>query len=409
MYRSIHCSCTSLSAIKRKVSKPADWKLKKLKTNIPSLHSEGDRVVDCYSVEANENKAIIEAETLTVNGLVIERLSDRVLVEIQLLLNETHTHVSEKFQNFFVKNNISNRFQLICSQKPTLSEMGVVAGDNVSVQLSPQKAIASDSSNDIPFDGWITAVSERKNILQRPSATSSGNKITMKAIASNVEQMVIVVATQPFVPLESIDRYLVAAHRYDVENVLLVVNKADLPGSAQLLQELSHYQDPLLGVQLLSASATACDGLTELRQALSGKTSILVGQSGVGKSSLVNALIPSARIRTAELVRHASIGAHTTSNARLHHLPALPGASSGIGAIIDCPGIRELGIWHLDSSVVQAGFRDVLHHAAGCRFRNCGHSEREANHCAVRAAVARGLLHPLRLQSYGKLLGLDLG
>lgn len=126
----------------------------------------------------------------------------------------------------------------------------------------------------------------------------------------------------------------------------------------------------------------------------------------MGKSSLVNALIPAANVRTAELVRHASIGAHTTSNARLHHLPAL--ADEPPAAIIDCPGIRELGIWHLDSAWVLGGFPDVLLHAASCRFRNCGHREREASHCAVRAAVASGRLHPLRLQSYGKLLGIDL-
>ena len=126
----------------------------------------------------------------------------------------------------------------------------------------------------------------------------------------------------------------------------------------------------------------------------------------MGKSSLVNALLPSARARTSPLVRHAPLGAHTTANARLHRLPALADCPSG--ALIDCPGIRELGIWHLDSRAVRDGFRDVMHYAAHCRFRNCGHCEREAAHCAVRAAVDSGLLHPLRLQSYGKLLGLDL-
>jgi ribosome biogenesis GTPase len=274
----------------------------------------------------------------------------------------------------------------------------VVAGDRVSV-------LVGDSVHEGEGDGVVVCVQSRLSLLQRPSSGSGANKVAMKAIASNLDQMLVLTAAQPEVPASTIDRCIVAALRYGIEEVAVVVNKMDLPASQALLNSLAHYSaSPLLNYKLLPLSLSQPEGggeggLAALREVLAGKTSILVGQSGVGKSSLINALVPLANIRTGGLVKHALIGSHTTSNARLHHLPG-----EGGGAIIDSPGIRELGVWHLEYHHILSGFKEIDHFSKLCRFRNCKHSAAESKFCAVWKAIDEGHIHPDRFDSFQSLV-----
>lgn len=316
------------------------------------------------------------AQSTLIDGLVIERLGDRLLVE---------------YHNSTFSSNVPQR--LVCSQRSIFTKDQIVPGDRVQFSLNP----ISDNKTAIDTAvGVVQSLQDRKNVLQRPSATSTRNKVQMRPIASNIDQLLIVISVQPLVPLPTIDRYIISALVYNIPNVCLVINKADLPDTDELHNSFYYYAN--LGYKLIKASTKTSAGLDELRSCLKGKTSVFVGQSGVGKSSLVNTLIPQAQIRVGDLISNNNFGAHTTSNARLYHLD-----EKG-SVIIDSPGIRELGVWHLPAADIQQGFVEIDSHAQKCKFRNCLHREEDAKFCAVWQAVQKGEIHQNRYNSFMALV-----
>ena len=209
-------------------------------------------------------------------------------------------------------------------------------------------------------------------------------------MAANIDQVAIVIAPEPTPHGNLIDRYLVATEAMGAA-ALLVVNKADLLADAGTAAVLATLLAPYeaLGYPVIEASrATA--GAT-LGAALAGHTSVLVGQSGVGKTSLVNALLPGLDRRTGELSGPGRKGRHTTTTAELYHL------ATG-GDLIDSPGIREFGLDHLPRDTVAGGFREFRPFLGHCRFRDCRH--RDEPGCALLEAVAAGKVSSERLASY---------
>lgn len=249
-----------------------------------------------------------------------------------------------------------------------------VAGDRVVWQQGPEA-------------GVIVAIEQRRSLLSRPDFNGQP-----KSIAANIDQMLIVVAAQPPVYANLIDRYLVAAEAHGLD-ALIVQNKADIPLDADTQAMLQAYEQT--GYRLLRVSSKSGEGLPELKAALRDAISIFVGQSGVGKSSLVNALLPDANTAVGELSHAADKGRHTTTTARLFHFP------EG-GDLIDSPGIREFGVQNLDRAAVERGFREFQPFIDQCRFRDCRH-ESEPN-CGLRAALERGDITPARLQSYRQII-----
>lgn len=238
-------------------------------------------------------------------------------------------------------------------------------------------------------EGVVVALERRETVLRRPDPY--GN---LKPVAANVNRMLVVFAPVPTPSTVLLDRYLVAAELSDIEPVLLL-NKADL-----IDDELRPLMDDLtslyrrIGYTVLEASAESATGMTSLRKTLSDHTSVLVGQSGVGKSSLVNVLLPDARLQTAQLSDRSGLGQHTTTTARLFHLP------EG-GDLIDSPGIREFGLWHIDEEELLRGYRDLREFAGHCRFRNCTH--RHEPGCALHEAVENGDLDAERLDNFFRI------
>src|SRR5574343_1894065 len=227
----------------------------------------------------------------------------------------------------------------------------------------------------------IEAIQPRRSLLYR------SNEIRQKLIAANVDQLVIVVATEPAFSDELVARALLAADSEDIE-ALIVLNKADL---ADKLPAAQAQLGILAGLGYAILELSALDHAEELRPFLQGKTSVLVGQSGMGKSTLVNALIPAANAATREISQALDSGKHTTTHATLYHLD--PESD-----LIDSPGLQEFGLGHLDRHEIESAFPEFRDHLGQCRFRDCRH-DREPG-CALVAAVAQGHIDPNRFAIY---------
>ena len=267
-----------------------------------------------------------------------------------------------------------------CNLRRTLSSL--VTGDRVVWRPG------LESSQGI--SGVVEAVHPRTTVLTRPDFYDG-----IKPVAANIDQIVLVTSIVPELSCHIIDRYLVAAE--DVEMPpLIVLNKSDLLSEQQreeALAKLARYQ--AIGYPVLLASCETAEGLDALKAALKDRTSIFVGQSGVGKSSLVNAVMPHVQAATGEVSDNSGLGQHTTTTARLYHFP------SG-GSLVDSPGIREFSLWHLAPERVAWCFREFRSYLGGCRFRDCKHGSDPG--CLLQEAVQTGQIHPDRLASYHRIM-----
>ncbi|MGC0120966.1 small ribosomal subunit biogenesis GTPase RsgA [Pseudoalteromonas piscicida] len=269
---------------------------------------------------------------------------------------------------------------LRCNIRRTVTSL--VCGDEVIFR----RAKVSDGD----LAGVIEAVHERRTQLTRPDFYDG-----VKVVAANIDQILMVSAVVPEFTPQIIDRYLVACEDMGIEPILLL-NKIDL-----LDQESLEYIDEVLdiyrelGYRVLLVSTKSGEGIDELKHMLEDKNNIFVGQSGVGKSTLVNTVLPNADILTKEVSENSGLGQHTTTVSRLHHLP------SG-GNLIDSPGIREFGLWHLDVERVTWCFKEFREFIGGCRFRDCKHLNDPG--CLLHEAVDEGKISELRFESYHRIL-----
>ncbi len=239
--------------------------------------------------------------------------------------------------------------------------------------------------------GVIEARLDRDTLLQRPD--NFGN---LKPVAANIDYIVIVIAPEPEPFQGLIDRYIVAAETVGIPPVVLL-NKTDLltdENRAELDQMMELYES--LGYHTIRASAKdeSGQGLSELLAWLDQHTSVFVGQSGVGKSSLIQSLLPEHDIKVGGLSETTRKGTHTTTTAKLFHLP------SG-GDLVDSPGIREFGLWHINEQQLLEGFVEFRPHLGLCRFRDCRHQQEPG--CAINEAVANGEISARRMDSYRRI------
>jgi len=294
---------------------------------------------------ASKTEKILTNKELSQKGRVITRYGQRQLVE----------------------SSIGELFQCTGRQNIGLS----VAGDEVIFQP------ADDT------EGIVTAILPRANELSQKN----------KLIAVNIDQLWLVLSTEPHYQFELIDRYLIMAENANLP-INIIVNKIELLDELdQLNKDFSLYQN--INYQVHFTSIKNQLNLDLLKNQLANKTNIFLGQSGVGKSSLINTLIPDLELRVSEISSKSKLGKHTTTNTTIYHIP------SG-GDLIDSPGIREFQLDDFDAKEIMNGFREFKALAGKCRFRNCQHINEPD--CAVKVALDTGEIHPSRYKNYINLL-----
>ena len=282
----------------------------------------------------------------------------------------------------------------------------VAVGDRVTVTMQPDSYQQS---------AWITAIDDRRNYIIRRSINLSKQS---HILAANVDQALLVVTViRPQTSTTFIDRFLASAEAYRVP-VILVFNKSDL-----LDDDLRHYQQMMvtlysgLGYECRQVSAETGDGIEELRPLLRGKITLLSGNSGVGKSTLINRLVPGASLKTAAISDAHQTGQHTTTFSEMISLPLTPSRRGGTAApeasptggglegasyLIDTPGIKGFGTFDMEREELTSYFREIFEFSKQCRFSNCTHTHEPG--CAVLQAVADHYIAESRYQSYLSML-----
>ncbi|WP_131783099.1 ribosome small subunit-dependent GTPase A [Legionella gresilensis] len=269
-----------------------------------------------------------------------------------------------------VEDNNGKRFH--CSIRPNIDSL--VAGDRVVWQPTGVD------------QGVVLSRYPRKTILTR-----NDKRDEHKPIAANISQVFIVVAPKPAISWMLLDSYLVMAENLQLQ-VQIVLNKVDLP-CLSLQQELINYYQPL-GYNLLFTSKEDLNSYLILQQALRDQVNVFVGQSGVGKSSLIEKILPHEKIQVAAISELSELGCHTTSNSRFYHLP------QG-GALIDSPGVRDFSLSNISSAEAIYGFREFRDLASHCKFRNCNHRDNPG--CALIDAVKHGHASSRRYENLLKI------
>jgi ribosome biogenesis GTPase len=260
-----------------------------------------------------------------------------------------------------------------CAIRPSIDSL--VAGDKVIWQIEGKN------------QGVVVSRYPRESILGRPDQQGQ-----LKPVAANITQMIIVVAAKPDISWPLLDSYLIVAEYLKLRPCILF-NKIDLPCDENKQRLLEEYQP--LGYTLLFTSQKIQNGLEPMQQLLRDQISVFVGQSGVGKSSLIGAVLPdTSNIQTGPISARTHLGTHTTSHSCFYHLP------SG-GALIDSPGVRQFGLWHMPRNALAKCYREFQPFLSKCKFRDCNHID--APGCQIIQALNQRLITQHRYENYVKI------
>lgn len=258
---------------------------------------------------------------------------------------------------------------------PKGKKAGATVGDIVEISLSGDKQAV------------ITNIVERKNLFYRSDINRS------KQFAANIDQILFVIAVEPEFSNDLLGRALVAANNANIE-IIIILNKADLPNLANAQNKLKDVVK--LGIKIITLSALDKEQTTKLLgPIIQNKCSLLLGQSGMGKSTILNTLVPNAMAATNEYSSALGAGRHTTTHTRMYEL-------KNHGYLIDSPGFQAFGLQHLSDGDLQASFPEFADYIENCRFYNCRHLQEPG--CGITQAIADGKISDERYQLYKRIL-----
>ena len=320
------------------------------------------------------------------------KISDDLLSDSKLQLDESSTQtarvISHHGRQLYAETEDLKKIK--CKMRQNLGD--IACGDYILIQQAKdlENKPPSDDSHSDASQYVVVAVKERSNLLVK-----TGFAGAIKPVAANIGQLVIVTSLKPKPNPYLIDRYLTAAENLPAK-ALIVINKVDLMDheTKRLVDDLTKLYKGI-GYHVISSSMKQDTGLDALSEALSNTTSILVGLSGVGKSSIVKAILPKEEIRIGETSEATGEGKHTTTVSALYHLKCN-------GIIIDSPGVRDFTPINNSISEITHGFKDVRKFNGACKFSNCSHTNEPG--CAMKKAVSDGLLNEQRFNNYLRML-----
>ncbi len=360
---------------KRKLSRRQAWRIEKIQREREARAAKRDANIDQFDdgqEEANNGISQLGPER---SGIVIAHFGTQVEVETLSASNQENPQDQKAIRRR-------------CHFRANLGSL--VTGDRV---------VFRDGNP----TGVIVAVKERETALSRPDPYGE-----LKTIAANIDRILIVIAPLPKPHTQLVDRYIVAAETLGIQ-AALVINKMDLVDDNNR-ETINSFVELYRGLnyEVITASTyknsedtdnpkdqkVEKEGLADLQGFLADHTSVFVGQSGVGKSSLINLLIPDLNLQVGEISEANQKGTHTTTTAQLFHFP------KG-GDLIDSPGIREFGLWHMDKEDILEGFIEFRPFIGHCKFRDCQHKQEPQ--CAILKAYEDGHINPYRMESYQAL------
>ena len=279
---------------------------------------------------------------------------------------------------------VETRIGFITARLRGRLKQGPYQGDIVAVGDLVEVSLSDDGT------GSIEEVHPRERLLGRMAPTARG--VYQQVLLANPDQVVLVFASaHPEPRLRMLDRFLIILEKQQIP-ALIVANKIDLVGEERARQMFSIY--PPLGYEVLYVSAYTQDGIELLRERLQGKLSVLAGPSGVGKTSLLNAIQPNLGLLVREVSKANEKGRHTTQVRQLYPL-------DGGGYLADLPGLRTLALWDIQPEELDGYFREIAPLVDQCQFNDCTHQNEPG--CGVRAALAEGKISPERYESYLRL------
>lgn len=261
----------------------------------------------------------------------------------------------------------------------------ICAGDRV--------LISQTQKDDKPV---IEAILPRKTVIEKQNTYRGA-----KPFAANIDQMMVIITHQPMFQPSLLDRYLIMASTIGV-NCLVYFNKTDTLKQPESCQQIDYFESiykKIPGVTWVRGSLKQQQGLADLVVQLDNKKTVITGQSGVGKSTLINALIPDINIQTQSISQASGLGRHSTTNSTLYYLDE---STMHSGSLIDTPGVRSFDTYHLSPADIENGFAEIQPFFGHCQFSDCSHSHEK--HCAIKKALTDGKLSELRYNSFLQIL-----